>query len=372
MALVDSAVNAFAIWIFFLSIILIRTIRLDVALIYGLMTGMALLAKSSVRLFLGLGFLAIIFLVSVQKKTSDRRDVIKKSINYSILYFLSSTLALVIYNIQRLSPFFHYIAEKNKTFVMTLGEFTKSPFVNFLGNIKIIPYYVLSEMGYVISLIGLIGLYFLFKKDKRLAQYIVLWIIIPFVILGFVSKVIFPRYLIFVGSMLIIPAVYVISQVKNKTTLIITMVLIVLSITYFDYAIVFDHKNIPFPEVDRGQYVEGVTAGWGIKEIVDYSRQKSKEKKVILLAEGNFGVIGDQIDAYLWPIENMELRGYWPLDKNELLQNQKELTTNYVYVIFSHRQDFPVDWPIKHIKRYGKPGDKAAIYFSELLPPGSF
>src|SRR3990167_2224168 len=39
MALVDSAVNAFAIWIFFLSIILIRTIRLDVALIYGLMTG---------------------------------------------------------------------------------------------------------------------------------------------------------------------------------------------------------------------------------------------------------------------------------------------------------------------------------------------
>src|SRR3989338_1737872 len=183
MALVDSGVNAFSIWIFLLSIILVKTVRLDIALLYGLLVGMALLAKSSVRLFLGLGYLASILLTPFSKKNIN--GFLRKFVNFSILYLLSLIIALVIYNVQRLSPFFHYVAEKNKTFVMTSEEFIKTPFANFFNNIKIIPQYVYSEMGYVIGLLGLLGLFFLFKKSRSLALYFIFWLVVPFFIISF-------------------------------------------------------------------------------------------------------------------------------------------------------------------------------------------
>src|SRR3989339_1863880 len=55
LALSDSGVNAGFIWIFFFSVLLARTIRLDVALLFGIVGGTALLTKSSAQIFLLLG-----------------------------------------------------------------------------------------------------------------------------------------------------------------------------------------------------------------------------------------------------------------------------------------------------------------------------
>lgn len=46
MALMDSGVNAAFIWILFFSIVLVKTLRLDVALIFGMIAGLSLLTKS--------------------------------------------------------------------------------------------------------------------------------------------------------------------------------------------------------------------------------------------------------------------------------------------------------------------------------------
>jgi 4-amino-4-deoxy-L-arabinose transferase-like glycosyltransferase len=54
LAMIDSFVDASAIWIFFFSVILVQTLRLDIALLFGLFSGMALLAKSSVSMFMRL------------------------------------------------------------------------------------------------------------------------------------------------------------------------------------------------------------------------------------------------------------------------------------------------------------------------------
>lgn len=368
MSLVDSGVNAFAIWILFFSILLARTVRLDIALIFGLLSGMALLAKSSVRLFLGLGYLAIILMKIPDRrtKTIPDRHIIRQIVNFSILYLLSSIIALVLYNIQRLSPFFHYVAEKNKTFIMTFDELLKTPFANFFNNIKIIPYYVFSEIGYILGFLGILGLLLLFKKDKRLTIYLASWIVIPFFIIAFVSKVIFPRYLIFMAGILTITASYFLTTLDRKK-LQFTALFIALSIFYFDYTLMFDFTKIPFPAVDKGQYIEGVTAGWGIPDIIAFARQKSAEKPVKLLAEGDFGVIGDQLDVFMYPGDKIEMKGYWPLKIEDVIENQKELKDRYVYVVFSHQKELPIGWPIRLIKEYKKPGGQASIFFAEVL-----
>lgn len=360
MALVDSWVNAGFIWIFFLTICLAKEKKLSIALLLGLAGGFFLLAKSSVRIFLILGFLGpILFFQKNLKK------LIKESINYYLLLAISILIALIIYNVQRLSPFFHYVAKKNLTFVMSFEEFLKTPFQYFLYNLKNTPLFIFWEMGFILGILGILGLIKIYKKNRSLFYYFFLWIVLPFTVIIFFTKVLFPRYLIFFSSILLLLATYFLSSISQKLRLIF-LAMIFLSVSYFDYTILFDFKNIPFPKVDRGQYIEGWTAGWGIKEFMEESREKSKEKPVIILAEGNFGMAYDVLDVFLKPDDKITLKSYWPFDERHLYENQKLLEDNYIFVFFSHRKEFPNSWPIKLVKKIEKPGRKANFYIFEL------
>ena len=106
LALSDSGVNAGFIWILFFSVLLARTIRLDVALLFGIAGGIALLTKSSAQVFLLLGGLGpILFVSSFNKKN------IYKTINFYFLFAITIAMSFIIYNVQRLSPFLHFVSE---------------------------------------------------------------------------------------------------------------------------------------------------------------------------------------------------------------------------------------------------------------------
>src|SRR3990167_1281214 len=76
-ALADSAVNAGFIWILFFSILVIRTLRFDLTLLFGITAGMAMLTKSSVRLFIMLSAFAPILIWNKREK-----KIIRRTINY--------------------------------------------------------------------------------------------------------------------------------------------------------------------------------------------------------------------------------------------------------------------------------------------------
>lgn len=361
MGLVDSGVNASFIWILFFSLILARKRRLDIALIFGLLGGFGLLTKSSVEIFIGLAGLGpILFFEKHIKKFFGNL------INFIFLYVIVAILAIVIYNIQRLSPFLHYVSEKNNTFVMTFAEFLHNPLAVFPDNIRLVPTYVLWEMGFFLGILGIAGLIVLFQQNKKLFYYFLLWILAPYTIVAFLSKILFPRYIIFFASLLLILSVYFFSKLKNKSLYVFFIAGFILSVIYFDYTIIFDAKNIPFPPIDRGQYIEGWTAGWGTKEIIEYARQKSTEKPVIILAEGNFGLAADVLNAHLKRNDRITIRGYWPLGMEQLVANQKELKGSYVYVVLSHQLEIPKDWPVKLIQRYDKPNNRSVIFLLSL------
>ncbi|OGK15496.1 hypothetical protein A2774_04345 [Candidatus Roizmanbacteria bacterium RIFCSPHIGHO2_01_FULL_39_12c] len=360
MALVDSAVNAGFIWILFFSILLVKTVRLDIALIFGLVAGFSLLAKSSVRIFFALSVLAP--LLQLEKSI---KKTIPKIINYYLLFIISSILALVVYNVQRLSPFFHYVAQKNATFVMTMDEFLQNPFMSFFHNIKIIPEYVINESGFILFFFAILGLWKLLKAELKLSLYLASWILFPFLAIAFFSKVIFPRYLIFFGSILVVFASYFFTTLNNRYQTVCYLLLATFFI-YYNYTIFFDYPKIPFPEIDRGQYVEGATVGIGAREIVEFAREISDDKEVVLLAEGNFGLVGDVLDVFTKPGDKIFIKGFWPLDKKALLENQKELDEKFVYAVFAQRKDFPSEWPLRLIKKFDKPGKKSTIYLFEL------
>lgn len=362
-ALADSAVNAGFIWILFFSILTIKTLRLDLALFFGLTAGMAMLTKSSVRLFIMLSAFAPILIWN--KKFG--KNAISKTINYFILFAFVFVIAIVIYNIQRLSPFMHYIEQKNNTFVMPISEFIKSPFAVLWPNLKIIPHYVFSEMGWQTGFLGVIGLVILLKNDLSLGLYFSIWLFVPYFVIAGLSRVIFPRYLIFLATLLTIFSAYFLSNLKSKIIKLILLIIFLSISAFYAYGFYFNPVLIPFPEIDKGQYVEGETAGFGAKEIMEYAREKSKKRQIVILAEGDYGLIGDVLNVFLKDDDKINIRGFWPLDEKTLFDNQKELKENLVYVVFSQRKEFPTNWPIKLIKKYYKPGNRTAYYLFELI-----
>jgi 4-amino-4-deoxy-L-arabinose transferase-like glycosyltransferase len=220
MALVDSAVNGFTIWMFFLSIVLARTRRLDVALILGFFAGFGMLAKSSMRLYVALMFCASIFIlyenhegvwgmiISLKRKIIGKDHKWLEMINFSILYVVSVGIAVLIYNVQRLSAFFHFVSEKNKTFILTFAELKADPFNYLSHNIINVPYYILSEMAFVVPVLAILGLILLYKKNKTLAIYLAIWLSVSYVGISLVARVLFPRYVLSIGGLLLIPAAY--------------------------------------------------------------------------------------------------------------------------------------------------------------------
>jgi len=363
LALIDSGVNAAFIWIFFLSILFVKYNGLDIALIFGLTAGISLLAKSSVKMFIALSALAPIIMID-----RNIKKTVIRIINFFVLFVFTCLIAISIYNIQRLSPFFHYVAQKNNTFVMTFSEFIRHPLAVFFTNIRILPLYVLWESGFILGIVALLGLIKLFQTQKRLAIYIGLWILLPFVAIVFFTKVLFPRYVIFFGSLLVILSSFYIGKIKSRRMMLSLLLPVIVFQLWFSYPIIFNPVKTSLPEVDMGQYIDGVTAGWGTDEIVEFARGKSQEKPVILLAEGNFGLIADMLEVFIRKDDKISVRGFWPLNESDLIANQKELGNNYVYAVFPHRTEFPDNWPIKLIKKFTKPNSQSAIYLFELIP----
>ncbi|MEK7633510.1 MAG: glycosyltransferase family 39 protein [Patescibacteria group bacterium] len=362
-SLVDSGVNAGFIWILFLTIVLAKKRKLETALLLGFIGGFFLLAKSSVRIFLMLGvFAPLLFLGKNWKK------LFRESLNYYLLFGLSVGIAIVIYNVQRLSPFFQFVDKKNLSFVLSFDEFLRDPFQLFLNNIVFTPLYIFWESGFVVPLLAILGIIALAKKDKRLTGYLFIWFILPFIAIVFFTKVLFPRYLIFLTSLLLILATYLLVNISKKARVLL-LILVILAVAYFDYTIIFDYKNIPFPQVDRGQYIEGWPAGWGVKEFMDFARVQSQIKPVVIIAEGNFGMAGDVLDVFLKRDDKITIKAYWPLGDEQLRENLPLLKDNNVFVFFSHQEEVPKNWSImlEPFQVITKPKNKSTFRIFELV-----
>jgi len=377
MALVDSGVNAAVIWILFLSIALAKSMRLDVAIAFGFVTGIGLLAKSSLFMFLGLSAFAIIFIINksnYQLKLASLIVSLRKDskiiIDFGALFVLSTIVAVSMYMLQRFfSPFFHYIAAKNLTFIVSPKEWLADPFGLIINNIKIVPLYVIWESGWLPIITGIIGLGLLWKYNRTLAVYLIIWILLPFIVIVNFNKVIFPRYLIFFPTLFIIPSVY--TLIKIKRLFIPAILFVVLVLSCISYPILFDVKAISLPPVDRGQYIEGVTAVWGAEDLVNTIRKSTTDgKPALVVAEGNFGLIADVLQTYILPNDKIEIQGQWPLNEEHILKAKEQINKKHIFVVFSHKNNFPVYWQeelMKLIKKYDKPNNSQdAVFLFEV------
>lgn len=350
MALYDSLVATFSIWNLILAILLVRTIRLDVALLSGLMLGMGMLNKTS-------GFLSLYLLPMTLILFDWKNSHWKKRLLYWVGYVvLAAGISQILYSVLRLSPLLHTIKEKDALFVYPISEWITHPFRFLEGNLRGMFDWAWRYLS-VPLFVAICGAVIL-KHITRERILLFLWSVAPFFLLAMFGKVLYPRYILFMIMPLFILAAlsadWIVIHVKNPFIVMVLFACLCIPSVYASTQLLLDPARAPIPGADTGQYINDWPAGGGVKEVTTYLTQKAKHEKIAIYTEGTFGLLPYAIELYLVDHPNVKLKGIWPIPSEppqDVLEDVAHLPT---FLVLNQSQVAPPGWPLELIHEYQK------------------
>lgn len=366
MALYDSLTAALYVWSLYLAVRLIRSLRLDVALLLGMTIGVGMLNKT-------IGFLSL-YLMPTSFFLFDFR-IRNRFQRFSlwVLYFgVVAILSLAMYSILRLSPLFHMISLKDNVFVYTIREWLSHPFLVLLGNLNGLFDWLRGYLTVPLFFAAFVPL-IRFWHAPREKVLLYAWWLLPFLALALFGKVLYPRFILFMAMPLLILSGYSIFWLytrygKSLFTL-GCLVVITFPSLYADYFIVTNPLYAPIPQSDRGQFIDDWPSGWGVKEVNSYLLAESQKGKVSVYTEGTFGLLPYAVEIYLVDKENIKIRGLWPLGTDMPETMKADAHDHSTYLVLNLTQTPPQRWGLSLISEYQKgrnTGNKLRLY--QVLP----
>jgi len=368
MALVDSLLAMLGIWFFYFGLLLIKNLRLDLAMITGMILGAALITKSP-AIFFAILLPTTLFIapwLDLKKRKKTALQLIKVAGLWGVVY----VFAFGIYNLLRLGPNFQLIALRNKDYVFSFKEILSHPFDPLKPHLFDLVRWMPNLMTWPVLLLTLAGLVWMWwkKENWRQATWLFLVCVTPLFVQAVFAKVFTPRYILFTTWPLIIVAAYfssaMIKKLRIKTSLVALLVLlIIIPSLYYNYLLLIDPEKAPLPRRMRSGYLEEWTAGQGIKEIADFVKEIAKEKNVLIGTEGSFGTLPDGLQIYLEKVPRITVIGVgYPITGihsslvNSLVDNDVYLVVNQ-----SRLQIPPEAYGLKLIKEYPKASNPEGI-----------
>lgn len=310
LALVDSLLTMFGVWVLYWGIMTAKHLRLDFAMLTGFCLGGALLTKSPALFFIIL--LPLTWIVSKWPKRGKGKTFGKSElvhlVKLSLLYFISLVIGFGLYNILRLGENFHLITSRNQDYIYPVNQLWTSPLNPFLTNVQAI-YDWLWSLGPMVLVIFLIAtlLTSIKKRPNPQKALLFLWFVIPLAAQAVYAKVFTARYILFT-----LPSLYIFSslifssfKVKKeyiKKSLVFGLLLYLTLAFKTDYQLLTNPHQAPLPRVVRAGFLEEWTAGTGISEVADIIREEylaEPEEKIVVGTEGYFGTLPDALQAYL-------------------------------------------------------------------------
>lgn len=352
MALYDSLVGTFAIWSFYLIVLLVRRVRLDIALILGMVFGGGVLTKTS-------GFFSAYLLpFSLLLFDWNRKELRKRILKWIGLACVSVVLMYLYYSVLRLSPFFHIISQKNSIFVYPLNEWLEHPLRFLQGNLRGEWDWLITYLTWPIFLL-IVGSFVIDRIRFREKILLVVWFFIPFFFLALFGRVLYPRFIFFMTLFLLPLASYtlitVFTVLKNKVLFVIFFLAFLTLSIRTDYYILTNFAKSPIPRSDLGQYINGWPAGGGVKEIINFLKGKSSNQNIFVASEGTFGSLPTySVEIYLGDNKRISKQGIWPITEDIPKNLSNKAKTMPVYFIFNDSQKPPEKWPLKFLAKYQK------------------
>jgi len=369
LAVYDSLVAAFSQWSLFFGILLVKYVRLDIALITGLVLGGGMLNKSS-------GFLSLYLLPATLLLFNWNTQKRWKKVGiWVILASVAFVLSELMYGVLRLSPLFHMVGLKDAVFVYPFAEWFVHPLRFFNGNLHGLFDWMRGYLTNPIFFLSWVPLGYCLYTGKNWKQTLLLyiWSYAPFIALALFGKVLYPRFILFMAIPLIILASYTIPMiftlVQSRIARYILVIIICGQAMWTSYLIVINPVAAPIPLADRGQLIDDWPAGGGVREVVSFIIAQSEKGPAAVYTEGTFGLLPYAIEMYMISRPDIFVKGIWPLPKAiplEIIESSKVRPT---YIILNQTQEISSGWPVTLISTYqkGRREDRALRLYKVVL-----
>ncbi len=353
LAVYDSLVAMFMIWIFYFTVLLIRHVRLDLGMFLGMIIGGGMLTKSNADF--GYIMLPFSLLLFPFKKNFDKNRLFR----WAIYAITATIIANAMYQILRLSPFYYIVGQKNLTFIYSFHDWIRQPFAFFIGNIKSLLAWFIGYMTIPFVVLAA-SAFFVEKKFFKEKILLVLWFVFPLVALAFFGKVIYPRFILSMTLPIIVLGAYALFDLNQRVKQVSLKILLFFVFTSMflvnDYFLLTNFAKAPIPLADRSQLINGWSSGVGVNETVSFLQQQSQRGKIYVGTQGTFGLMPYALQIYLDKNPNITINGFWPIESTppqELLNaSKKEPTYVVFYQTCSTCQAIgkaPLTWPVTEI-----------------------
>ena len=254
MALVDSMLAFFGIWIFFFGMLTAKTLRFDFALITGFVLGGALLTKSPAIFFTLL--LPTTWLVGEWPK--KRKKIMQQVIKLGLLLLTTYIIGYAMFNILRLGPNFHLLKSRNLDYVHSFGHIFENPLDPFVPHFYSVldwfarlgtwPLVILAVAGFIIGI----------KKKLKELMLLSTWFLVPLAAQMVYAKILTARYILFVIPYLVIISSlsFLVSSKKLKYVLVAIFVLFVFFAMKQNYYQLTNVERMNLSKGERSWYLE--------------------------------------------------------------------------------------------------------------------
>ncbi len=355
MALFDSLLTMFGIYAVLFSVKMVKSPRLDTAILNGASIGFAMITKSSGNFFL---YLLPFSLIIFKFKQKNFKLMLAKWLGLSLLAVF---ISLAIYNSLRLSPLFYLIARKNLEFIRSYSEVIKNPFEYFLSNLNAIIGWVIAYIGIPLFILFVAGAIYVLIKRNIAAIYLLTLALIPFTAELIFNKVLYPRFVLFYIPYIILIIAYFATSIINNQKRLQNISLIVLSLALLmpmvtSFRLLTNPTLAKIPKNDSDQYLNNWPAGYGISEVVDFLKQESKGQDIYVGTEGTFGLLPHALNIYFFAQNNIHIYSYWPVGEDKLPGEFMDFakTGHKTYFIYYQTQKEITNPDLKLIAKYRK------------------
>lgn len=371
LALVDSLLACFGVWLLALGVLLVRYQRLDLAMITGMVLGGALLTKSPAIFFailLPSGLILIIGHIS-------RIRLIKLICLWLVVY----AFAFAIYNILRLGPNFQMIALRNRDYVFPLNHFLTNPFDPFQFHLKEIWQWLGMLLTWPVFGLSFLGILRGLRRMRRETVLLLIWLMLPLLVQAEYAKVFTARYILFsVPFVLILGSlgIWEILERFGKLNWLKGPALFALAAwpLWTNFLFLIKPENAPLPKRERSGYLEEWTAGYGIRETAEYLKKEAGKGKILAGTEGFFGTLPDGLQIYLEKVPNITVIGVgYPISAvpesltNALADNRVFLLVNDSRLNLAGKELERMRLIASHPKAVKPDGNREKLLFYEVL-----
>lgn len=371
LALYDSLVGTFSIWGLYVTVLLVRYVRLDLAFILGFVTSGAVLNKSN-------GFFTIyLFPFALILFDFFRKDKYRKLFKLFGLFLVVIVMTNITYSILRLSAFFYLISEKNAFFVYPFREWIIHPFQYIISNFNgLWDWFVLyMKLPFILAVVIAFVIDKKYFKEKTL---LFLWFALPFIMLDFFGKTLYPRYILFMTLSLLPLIAYTIVQgfylIKNKMLFLILCIALCSLSLWTSYQVLFNFPNASIPKSDIWQLYSDWPSGAGVKESIEFfKKQEQKNGHIFIATEGTFGLMPYAYELYVSSDPHV-VKGYWPIGKtppSELIEKSKMIPTYFVFYQgcpLCQGELAPLTWNVHQVFQYKRLTPNSYLTIYEIIP----